>query len=83
VFETLKSGGEYVIIDHTRRHMEDENRALARREDPVDVIIQVQAAGFVLDRQSDMFFEKNDDLTKEVGEISNMTDRFFLVFRKP
>jgi predicted methyltransferase len=63
--------------------MEDENRALARREDPVDVIIQVQAAGFVLDRQSDMFFEKNDDLTKEVGEISNMTDRFFLVFRKP
>ena len=83
VFETLKSGGEYVIIDHTRRHMEDENRALARREDPVDVIIQVQAAGFVLDRQSDMFFEKSDDLTKEVGEISNMTDRFFLVFRKP
>jgi len=63
--------------------MEDENRALARREDPVDVIIQVQAAGFVLDRQSDMFFEKSDDLTKEVGEIANMTDRFFLVFRKP
>jgi len=30
-----------------------------------------------------MFFQESDDLTKEVGEIPNMTDRFFMVFRKP
>ncbi len=83
VFETLKSGGSYVIIDHSRRHMKEETRTLGRREDPVDVILQVQAAGFVLDRASDMFFEESDDLTQEVGRIPNMTDRFFLVFKKP
>ena len=44
---------------------------------------QVQQAGFILDRVSDMFFQESDDLTKEVGEIPNMTDRFFLVFQKP
>lgn len=83
VFETLKSGGTYVVIDHTRRHMQAETRTLGRREDPVSVILQVQAAGFVLDRASDMFFQESDDLTQEVGQIPNMTDRFFLVFKKP
>ncbi len=83
VFETLKSGGSYVIIDHSRRHMKEETRVLGRREDPVEVILQVQAAGFVLDRASAMFFEESDDLTQEVGQIPNMTDRFFLVFKKP
>ena len=63
--------------------MQRENRVLGRREDPVTVIYQVQQAGFVLDRVSDMFFQESDDLTKEVGEIPNMTDRFFLVFKKP
>ena len=83
VFDTLKSGGEYVIVDHTRRHMKEETRMLGRREDPIDVVLQVQRAGFVLDRASDMFFEESDDLSQEVGQIPNMTDRFFLVFKKP
>ena len=83
VFATLKPGGEYVIIDHTRRHMKEETGATGRREDPVSVIFQVQQAGFVLDRVSDMFFQESDDLTQEVGQIPNMTDRFFFVFRKP
>ena len=82
-FDTLKSGGSYVVIDHTRRHMQEETGPLRRREDPVDVILQVQRAGFVLDKVSDMFFEESDDLTQEVGAIPNMTDRFFLVFKKP
>ena len=83
VFDTLKSGGEYVVVDHTRRHMQPETGVLGRREDPVDVILQVQRAGFVLDRASTMFFEESDDLSKEVGQIPNMTDRFLLVFKKP
>jgi predicted methyltransferase len=83
VFDTLKSGGEYVVVDHTRRHMQEETGVLGRREDPIDVVLQVQRAGFVLDRVSDMFFEESDDLSQEVGQIPNMTDRFFLVFRKP
>ncbi len=83
VFDVLKPGGEYVIIDHTRRHMEPEGRANFRREDPVGVIYQVQQAGFVLDRVSDMFAQPSDALNQEVGQIPNMTDRFFLIFKKP
>jgi predicted methyltransferase len=63
--------------------MKEETGATGRREDPVSVIFQVQQAGFVLDRVSDMFFQESDDLTQEVGQIPNMTDRFFFVFRKP
>lgn len=82
-FGALKSGGEYVIIDHTKRHMEAENGPNGRREDPVAVIHEVQQAGFILDRVSDMFYQESDDLSQEVGQIPNMTDRFFLVFKKP
>lgn len=83
VMDVLKPGGEYVIIDHTRRHMEPEGRANFRREDPVSVIYQVLQAGFELDRISDMFAQPTDALDLEVGQIPNMTDRFFFVFRKP
>jgi hypothetical protein len=47
------------------------------------VIFQVQKAGFVLDKISDMFYQESDDLSQEVGAIPNMTDRFFFVFKKP
>ena len=85
VYKALKSGGHYVIIDHTRRHMQPEAGALFRREDPVQVIVDVQAAGFVLEKTSDMFFEESDELNLEVGDksVAGNTDRFFLVFKKP
>ena len=83
VFDTLKSGGRYVVIDHSRRHMQPEEPPLSRREDPVQVITQVQAAGFILEKASDMFYRPVDTLDKEVGEFSGRTDRFFLVFKKP
>ena len=85
-FNALKSGGRYVVIDHTRRHMQAEDDGpLFRREDPVDVILEVQAAGFVLEKASDMFYSAVDPLNVEVSDasVTNRTDRFFLVFKKP
>lgn len=84
-FNALKPGGSYVIIDHTRRHMQPETRLLGRREDPVQAILQVQAVGFELEKASDMFFRENDALDLEVGHasVTGRTDRFFLVFNKP
>lgn len=84
-FDALKPGGRYVVIDHTRRHNQAESRRLGRREDPVQVILEVQNAGFELEKASDMFFRENDALNLEVGDesVTGQTDRFFLVFRKP
>jgi predicted methyltransferase len=84
-FAALKSGGTYVIVDHSRRHMAVETRELARREDPVQVIIDVQKAGFTLEKSSDMFYRPDDELRFEVGRktVSGNTDRFTLVFKKP
>jgi predicted methyltransferase len=47
--------------------------------------LDVQAAGFVLEKASDMFYSPMDALNLEVGDasVTNRTDRFFMVFRKP
>ncbi len=84
-FNALKPGGRYVVKDHTRRHMQPKDGPLFRREDPVKVILDVQAAGFVLEKSSDMFYSPVDALNLEVGDasVTNRTDRFFLVFKKP
>jgi len=84
-YATLKSGGYYCIIDHTRRHMEPEYSENRRRADPVEVILQVQAAGFRLIASSDMFFKPDDELRYEVGRktVTGNTDRFSLLFQKP
>ena len=85
LFTALKSGGHYCVIDHTRRHMEERNNENRRRADPVQVIKEVQAAGFRLVDYSDMFFKPDDELRYEVGRktVKGNTDRFSLLFVKP
>ncbi len=85
VYKALKSGGTFVIIDHTRRHMQPDSPENWRREDPVLVLTEVQAAGFELEKYSDMFYRPDDTLEFEVGRktVTGNTDRFFFVFKKP
>ncbi|MEM0955349.1 MAG: methyltransferase [Pseudomonadota bacterium] len=85
VFKALKRGGKFVIIDHTRRHMQADNPENWRREDPVLVLTEVQSAGFELEAYSDMFYRPDDSLEFEVGRktVTGNTDRFFFVFKKP
>jgi len=65
--------------------MEPEYRENARREDPVAVIKEVQAAGFVLVDYSNIHYAPDDELRYEVGRVSiaNNSDRFTLLFKKP
>jgi predicted methyltransferase len=85
VFDSLKSGGIYGVVDHTRRHMQPTSRAVGRRLDPVLVIKEMLDVGFELVDFSDMHYHPEEDLTQEVGTpgVRGATDRFTLKFRKP
>lgn len=86
VFNSLKPGGIYGVVDHTRRHGQPSSRAVGRRLDPVLVIKEMIDVGFEFVDFSDMHYHPDeDDLTQEVGTpgVRGSTDRFTLKFRKP
>ena len=85
VFDALKPGGIYAVVDHTRRHMEGDNNENRRRMDPVLAIMEIQAAGFEFVDFSDLHFKPDDELLYEVGRktVTGNTDRWTLKFRKP
>lgn len=84
-FEALKSGGVYAVVDHTRRHMEGDTPENRRRMDPVQAILEIQAAGFEFVDYSDMHYRADDELRFEVGRktVTGNTDRWTLKFVKP
>ena len=85
VFNSLKSGGLYGVVDHTRRHMESSNNENRRRIDPVMVIKELLDLGFEFVAYSDLHFRADDELEYEVGRrsVTGNTDRFTMLFRKP
>ncbi len=84
VWDALKMGGIYGVVDHTRRHMEDENNENRRRFDPVKAIAEIQASGFELVGFSDLHYRADDELRYEVGRksVTGNSDRFTLKFKK-
>ena len=84
VYDALKPGGIYAVVDHNRRHMQSDNFENRRRMDPVLAIKEIQAAGFELVDYSDLHFRPDDELRYEVGRktVTGNTDRFTLKFRK-
>ena len=85
VFNSLRSGGLYGIIDHSRRHMEPITEETGRRVDVVQIMKEVLAAGFEFVDYSDLHYRADDELRYEVGRrsVSGNTDRFTMLFRKP
>jgi len=85
VFATLKPGGIYGVIDHTRRHMQKDNDENGRRVDPVLAIKEILQAGFEFVDYSNLHYRADDELRYEVGRktVTGNTDRFTLLFKKP
>ncbi len=85
VFNALKPGGIYAVVDHTRRHMEADDNENRRRIDPVLAILEIESAGFEFVGYSDLHFRPDDELVYEVGRktVTGNTDRWTLKFRKP
>jgi len=84
-YRVLKSGGVYGVVDHTRRHMQADYYENWRRMDPVQMIKEIEAAGFEFVDYSPLHYRPDDELRYEVGRatVTGNTDRFTLLFRKP
>jgi len=85
VYEALRPGGLYGVVDHSRRHMEPDRPENRRRVDPVRLIHEVLQSGFEFVGWSDLHYRPDDELRYEVGRrmVRGNTDRFTLLFKKP
>lgn len=85
VFASLAPGGLYGVVDHTRRHMQDDGSEVWRRMDPVAMIKEIESVGFEFVDFSGLHYRPDDELRYEVGRktVTGNTDRFTLLFRKP
>jgi predicted methyltransferase len=86
VFEALKPGGVYLIVDHAApagSGLADTNTL--HRIDEATLKAEVEAAGFVLDGESEALRNPADDHTLKIFDpaIRGHTDQFVLRFRKP
>ncbi len=86
VYERLKPGGRYVIVDHAAAAGSGTSNTQAlHRIDPASVREEVEAAGFVLDAESTVLANKNDPHSAKVFDpsIKGETDRFAYRFVRP
>ncbi|GGB20532.1 methyltransferase [Sphingomonas metalli] len=86
VFNLLKKGGTYVVIDHADAAGKGmANTETTHRIDPAAVRRQVEAAGFRFVGESRVLHNPEDDHSKNVFDpaIRGRTDQFVYKFRKP
>jgi predicted methyltransferase len=86
VFNALKPGGIYIVIDHeAEKGSGTRDTSTLHRIDPEVVKKEVTGAGFVLDGESQVLHNADDPHTAQVRDASvqGHTDQFALKFRKP
>ena len=86
VFDALKPGGRYVILDHAgAAGLDDAGMAKLHRIDEALVRSEVEKAGFVFDGESAILRNPADPRSANVFDpsIRGKTDQFVLRFRKP
>lgn len=86
LYKGIKPGGVLGIVDHQAvSGSPSETGSTLHRIDSAIVIAELSSVGFVLDGESDVLANAEDDLTKSVfdPEVRGKTDRYVLRFRKP
>src|SRR5262245_51639384 len=86
VFNGLKPGGTYIVIDHAAEAGSGtRDTSTLHRIDPAAVKSEVTAAGFVLDGESSVLHNAQDPHTAQVRDpsIRGKTDQFMFRFKKP
>ena len=86
LLDALRPGGVLAIVDHyaAAGSVSDTGGTL-HRIDPEIVIAELESAGFVLEAESDVLRNLNDDHSLPMADpsIRGKTDRFVLRFRRP
>ena len=86
VFDSLKSGGTYFILDHQANPGTTEaDIEKLHRIEKAEVIREVEAAGFKLAGEGNALHRTGDDHTKSIFDksIQGHTDQYMLKFVKP
>ena len=86
VYQRLKPGGFYVIVDHAAAAGTGTSHAESlHRIEPAAVRGEVETAGFVLDAESSVLANRDDPHSMRVFDpsIKGETDRFAYRFVKP
>ncbi|MGC4029623.1 MAG: hypothetical protein QM696_12190 [Steroidobacteraceae bacterium] len=85
VFNALKPGGHYIVIDHAAEKgsgARDTNTL--HRIDPQQVMSEAKAAGFEFERESPLLAHPGDDHSKRMMDVERgHTDQFIYMFRRP
>ena len=85
VYEALKPGGIYVVVDHVANPETVDAPNTVHRMDPVLIRREIEAAGFKYDGESNALRKPADDHTLMVMNpaIRGKTDQIIYRFRKP
>jgi predicted methyltransferase len=86
IFDALKPGGVFLVVDHNARPGSGrEDTKKLHRIDPEVIKKEVTAAGFKLEKESDLLANPKDDHTKMIFRMPERgtTDRTIFKFRKP
>lgn len=86
MFAALKPGGVLIIIDHAAPDGSPNSAIDAlHRIDQATLVSELETAGFVLEEESQVLRNPDDDRTLRVfeGAVRGRTDQFVLRFRRP
>ncbi len=83
VYQALKPGGYYVVIDHAANRGDANAPADKHRIDQLTVVLEIAAAGFLRQAETQALRRPEDPRTAPVFALNGASDQFAMLFRKP